>query len=140
MLDLIPRDEGWLLPVEGQQVTRCCIDSQGVLILCENLIKIAISEPFTLVTSSGSRYMLDPASGTDPGSLAPILQVMRQIIRTGTAFNDGRLELSFRDGSWIGVPDGKDVEAWTLAGPGGIDGLRIASIPGGELAIWSDRR
>jgi Family of unknown function (DUF6188) len=140
MLDLIPRDEGWLLPVEGQRVTRCCIDSQGVLVLCENLIEIAISEPFTLVTSSGSRYVLDPAPSTGPASLAPILQVMWQIIGTGTAFNDGRLELGFRNGSWIGVPAGKDFEAWTLAGPGGIDGLKIVSIPGGELAIWSDRR
>lgn len=140
MLDLISQEKGWLLPVEGQQVTRCCIDSQGVLILCENLIEIAISEPFTLMTSSGRRYVLDPAPSTDSGSLAPILQVMRQVIRAGTAFNDGRLELSFRDGSWIGVPSGKDFEAWTLAGPGGVDGLKIVSIPGGELAIWSDRR
>ena len=140
MLDLVPRDEGWLLPVEGQPVTRCCIDRQEVRILCENLVEIAISEPFTLVTVGGHRFVLDPASSADPGSLAPILQIMRQVIRTGTAFHDGRLELSFHDGSRIEVPSGKDFEAWTLAGPGGIDGLKIVFVPGGELAIWPDRR
>jgi hypothetical protein len=57
-----------LLPVEGQPVTRYCIDSQEVRIFCENLIEIAISRPFTLVTSGGHRSVLDPAPSADPGS------------------------------------------------------------------------
>lgn len=138
MLKLVPRDDGWVLPVHGQKVTRCCVDWARILILCENGAQIAIGEPFTLVTSDGHQYTLDPDPGTDPASLAPILQVMRQIVRAGTAFSDGRLELSFHDGTRIDVPSGKDFEAWNLSGPGGIDDLKIVSIPGGELAIWSD--
>jgi hypothetical protein len=140
MLKLVSRGDGWLLPVRGQQVTRCCVDWAEVRILCGNLVEIAIGEPFTLVTSDGRKYALDPAPSVDPVSLTPILRIMRQVIQAGTAFNDGRLELSFRDGSRLDVPFGKEFEAWTLAGPGGVEGLKVVSMPGGELALWSDRR
>jgi hypothetical protein len=56
---------------------------------------------------------------------------MRQVTRVGTAFNDGRLELSFRDGSLMEVL-GMPFEAWARW-PGDIDGLKIVSIRGGDL-------
>jgi hypothetical protein len=137
-MELTPQGDSWLLPVAGQQVTRCCVDNEAVRMLCLNMIEISIGEPFTLVTPDGRRRTLDPSG--DAIDLAPILQIVRQVIREGTAFNDGRLELDFSDGSYIKVPAGEDFEAWTLAGPGGADGLKVVSIPGGDLAIWSDHR
>ena len=137
-MELTPQSDSWLLPLAGQQITRCCVDNEAVRVLCRNMIEISIGEPFTLVTTDGHRRTLDP--GGDAMDLAPVLQIMRQVIREGTAFTDGRLELDFSDGSCIKVPPGRDFEAWTLAGPGGPDGLKVVSIPGGDLAIWSDQR
>jgi hypothetical protein len=137
-MELIPRDGGWVLPVAGQRVTRVCIDNEAVRLLCHNMLEISIAEPFVLLTPDSRRYVLDPAGAAM--SLAPFLGVMRQVVRAGTAFKDGRLELGFGDGSRINVPPGSHFEAWTLAGPGGPDGLKVVSVPGGDLAIWADRR
>jgi len=137
-IDLTPCSDGWELPVTGQSITRLCIDNQELRLLCENSIEIKIGEPFTLLTSDQQSHLLDP--GGDAMSLAPALRIMRQVLQEGTAFHDGRLELTFRDASRISVPVGNEFEAWGLTGPGGIDGLKIVSLPGGELAIWTDRR
>ncbi len=137
-MELTPQDDSWLLPVAGQRITRCCIDGEAVRILCLNMIEISIGEPFTLQTPDDRKHVLDP--GGDAMHLAPVLRILRQVVLDGTAFKDGRLELTFADGSRIKVPAGMDFEAWTLAGPGGPDGLKVVSAPGGDLAIWSDRR
>jgi hypothetical protein len=137
-MELTPQGDSWRLPVAEQQITRFCVDNEAVRVLCRNMIEISISEPFTLVTNDGRRYTLDP--GGDAMDLAPALQIVRLVIREGAAFNDGRLELDLSDGSRIKVPPSRDFEAWTLTGPGGPDGLKVVSIPGGDLAIWSDRK
>jgi Family of unknown function (DUF6188) len=43
----------------------------------------------------------------------------------------------FVGGNELRVPSSDDYEAWTLVGP---DGLRLVSMPGGELAIWKPVR
>jgi hypothetical protein len=55
--------------------------------------------------------------------------VTRKSVGEGIAFSDGRLMLTFGDGSRIEIPAGHRFEAWTLAGPGGVDGLKIVSAP-----------
>jgi Family of unknown function (DUF6188) len=90
------------------------------------------------LTGYQQSHLLDP--GGDALSLAPALRIMRQVLQEGTAFHDGRLELTFHGASRISVPVGNEFEAWGLTGPGGIDGLKIVSLPGGELAIWTDLR
>jgi hypothetical protein len=138
IMNLSPRDDGWELPVSGQRITRLCFDNEDLGLLCENMIEIKISEPFILLDPDQQSHLLDP--GPRGASLAPALRIMRQVLQEGIAFYDGRLELRFRDASRINVPAGTDFEAWHLNGPGGVEGLKIVSIPGGELAIWPDGR
>jgi hypothetical protein len=76
----------------------------------------------------------------DAMELSPILGIMRNIVSGGIAFESGALELIFEDGKRIEVPQGSRFEAWALAGPGGLNGLKIVSTPDGGLAIWDDRR
>jgi hypothetical protein len=137
-LELTRRGDGWILPVAGQLVTRVCLDNEAIRVLCRNMIEISIGEPFILTGRDGVRHLLDPAA--DGPGLAPVLRIMRQVISAGTAFDDGRLEISFDGGDSIRVPYGPDFEAWTIAGPGGPAGLKMVSVPGGELAIWDDSR
>lgn len=137
-LELTPRGDGWELPLAGQQVTRVWLDNESVGLLFRNAAQISIAEPFAVTSPEGRPAVLDPAG--PPVALAPALAVLRQVLREGIAFRDGRLELVFADETRFSVPPGPDFEAWTLAGPGGVDGLKIVSMPGGELAIWDDRR
>lgn len=139
-MELIPAGDDWLLPVAGQQVTQCTVDYAGVAVLCGNGISFYIEQPFTLVAPDGQSYLLDPDPRGDAADLAPVLRIMRKVVRDGTAFHDGRLALAFEDGSRIEVPSSQKYEAWNISGPGSIGHLRVVSIPGGDLAIWRDTR
>jgi hypothetical protein len=139
-MELIRRPDGYVLPVSGQRITRCCIDNEAVVLLLINMLEIRISEPFTLASSNGDVHLLNPDPSLETMRLSPILGVMRKTITEGIAFEDGALALTFDDGKRIEVPPGSEYEAWTLAGPGGPNGLKIVSTPDGGLAIWEDRR
>ena len=124
-------EDGWLLPLSEQQVTRCCLDFAAVRILCENLVEIIIEELFTLTMPDGQVYAVDPSPSGDPTDAAPILRIMRRVIREGTAFDDGTLEVIFEDGARIDVPFGREYEAWHITG--GEEGFLLVSLPGGGL-------
>lgn len=76
--------------------------------------------------------MLDPEG--DPLAMAPALRLLRQGVKQAIAFKDGRLELVLSGGVVLRVPFDEDFESWNIVGPAG---LRIVSLPGGALAIWS---
>lgn len=90
-------------------------------------MEIYIGEPFTFTVPDGHQHVLDP--NADPLNLAPVLRIMRQVIREASALRDGRLQLSFADGSHIVVPFGKRYEAWHITGPD----FTLISLPGGGL-------
>jgi hypothetical protein len=132
-IELQESDEGWILPVVDQQVTRCLLDYAEVGLLLANGININIGQVFAYVYSDGTEVGLDPEG--EGVLLAPILRLRRMIVKSGMAFKDGRLQVHFEDGSHIEVPASQQFEAWNITGPGG---LLIVSIPGGDLTIWKD--
>jgi hypothetical protein len=137
MTDLVLTERGdrWLLPVAGQQITRCCADYAAVLLLLENGVEFSIEAEFLLILPTGQHHALNPEA--DYGlALAPILGTRRRNVAQGAAFKDGRLVLDIDDGSRIEVPADHKYESWNLTGPGG---LMIVSTPGGDLSIWSSR-
>jgi Family of unknown function (DUF6188) len=120
-------EDQWRLPVDDQQVTRCCADYAAIRLLCVNMVEISIEQPFTLLTSDGRQYLLDPdGDGLD---LAPILRLRRLAIHQGTASSDGSLALDFSDGSQIRVPASERYEAWNIVGPS----FSLISLPGGGI-------
>lgn len=137
-LKLIETEDGWTLPVAGHQVTSCCIDYAAVGLLVDNGVYITIEGVFKILDMGGGAELLDPEG--DALNLAPVLKFRRIYVTGGTAFKDGSLELKFEDESRIVVKSDSRYEAWNIGGPGGIDGLKIVSTPGGELSIWFDRR
>jgi hypothetical protein len=52
------------------------------------------------------------------------------------AFKGGRLDVKFDDGTRLQVPMDLEFEAWEISGTGAVAGLKIVSMPGGELAVW----
>lgn len=121
-----------MLPLVGQQVTRCCFDFAEVSVLFANGISVNIGDVFVYADSGGREFRLDPEG--EASRLAPVLALLRMNAVAGFAFSDGRLSLDFEDGSRIKIPASEQFEARNITGP---DGLRIVSMPGGELAIWS---
>lgn len=90
-----------------------------------------IEGSFQFVDASGREHALVPDG--DPAGLAVVLAAARTSLTIALAFDDGRLELRFCDGSVIRVPRSERFEAWVMTGP---EGLLIVSMPGGELATW----
>ena len=122
-----------VLPLAGAAVVQCCVDF-AVTLRCDrsgSAFEVRIEQPFTFSAAGGSGTLLDPEG--DPAELGPVLTCTRTSVRQATAFEDGRLEMHFADGSSLLVPTSTDYEGWGLVGPGG---LRVVSGPGSKLTIW----
>jgi hypothetical protein len=135
--ELVEAADRWLVPMAGLTVTQCRLDYAFSVVVADEpagSFEVRIEQPFT-VASRGDELTIDPEG--DPVQMAPALRVLRQEVEQAIAFKDGRLELTFGDGVLLRVPVGEDYEAWKIVGPAG---LRIVSLPGGELAIWSPER
>jgi Family of unknown function (DUF6188) len=124
---------GWRLPLARCTVGQCCVDWAVTLRMDapEGAFVVRIEQPFVFVPATGGEVLLDPEK--DPAGLGPVLACTRAAVEQAAAFNDGSLVMSFTDGSSIRVPGSSEYEAWELAGPAG---LRVVSVPGGDLAIW----
>jgi hypothetical protein len=55
------------------------------------------------------------------------------VVVEASAFKDDHLELKFDGGATITVAAAEDLEPWEIVGPGG---LRVVSLPEGQLAVW----
>jgi hypothetical protein len=125
-----PSMDRWLLPLADQLVIWCCVD-YAVSFGTRNQVSIRIEQPFVYTSAGGVEHLIIPEG--NPVQVAPVLAIARLSVHEGLAYTDGRLELTFSDGSTIGVPGTQDYEPWELSGP---DGLKVVSVPGGELSIW----
>jgi Family of unknown function (DUF6188) len=137
-IDITESAEAWSIPLAGEQITRVCVDYASVGLLASNGIYVDIEVPFNYSRPSGIERTLDPDG--DAVNLAPVLRLRRLGVTECLAFKDGRLDVKFDDGTRLQVPMDLEFEAWGVSGQGGAAGLRIVSMPGGELAIWRDRR
>jgi hypothetical protein len=124
----------WLLPLADEQVTWCCVD-YAVSFGTQNQVSIRIEQPFVYSSADGVEHLIVPEG--NPVLVAPVLAIARLSVREGFAYEDGHLEATFSDGSTIAVPSAQDYEPWELTGP---DGLKIVSVPGGELSVWRPTR
>jgi hypothetical protein len=98
----------------------------------DGAFEIRIGEPAVLSTADGHEVRLTPEGNA--AAMGPALVVLRKAVESLIAFKDGRLELKFADGGVLRVPAGGDFEPWDVVGPAG---LRIVSVPGGRLVIWT---
>lgn len=132
-MHLTEADGRWLLPLGNCAVTQCCVD-YGVTLRLDHPagpFELRIEQAVDFVGADGAALTLEPEE--DPTGLGPLLACTRTAVTVATAFHDGRLEMSFADGSRLSVSASSDYEAWELAGPGG---LRMVSTPGGDLSVW----
>jgi hypothetical protein len=133
MSNLIDTPDAWLLEVTRMTVTQCRIDYAFTLVLEAERggsVEIRIEQPFVVTVQDGE-HDVDPEA--DPIDIAPALRLLHQGVTRATAFKDGRLELVFDGAELLRVPASEDYEPWNVVGP---EGLRIVSLPGGDLGVW----
>lgn len=123
----------WQLPLVGCAVGQCCVDWGVTLRFLHpnGAFELRIEQPFVFAPAGAAEMPLRPEA--DPAGLGPLLACTRTVVDTAKAFEDGRLEVSFEDGSSLRVDGSSEYEPWGLVGP---EGLRVVSVPGSRLAIW----
>lgn len=135
-MDAVPPADGQgrrALPLAGANVVQCCVDF-ALTLRCDrsdSMFEVRIEQEFAFSAADGTGTLLDPEG--DPAGLGPVLACCRTTVLQAAAFDDGRLEMHFADGSSLTVPTSIDYEGWELVGP---DGLRVVSGPGSKLTIW----
>ena len=127
---LVEADDRWALPLSGRKVERLCLDF-AVTLMFGGGFELRIEQPFVLEAADGADVLLVPQG--DAERLAPVMGLVHREVTRADAFKRGHLEIVFFDGSKLGVPGDEGFEAWDFVGP---DGLRIVSLPGGDLAVW----
>ncbi len=122
-------DDGWDFDT-ADHGARVMID-YAVTVATSDGYAFRIEQPLVLTDRDHQEHLLVPEG--DPMRLRPVLALARTAVASARAFDDGRLELDFADGSMIRVPCGEDYEPWEATGP---TGLKVVAVPGGELAVW----
>ena len=125
------------LPFGRAAVMQVCVDYAFTLRLKreDDAYEVRIEQAFEFVSADGVSRVLDPEG--DPGGLGPALGCTRTVVVAADAYEDGRLEVAFADGTVIRVPASEAYEGWSLAGPGGF---RVVAGPGSKLTVWSGER
>lgn len=117
------------LPLAGALVLLCSIDYAFSLDF-DGGVHVRIERQFLLRTG-GREHRIDLEG--PPEGMGPALVLARATASSGEAFRDGRLHLVFDGGTTVDVPGGEQYEAWSLTAE---SGLRLVSLPGGDLAVW----
>lgn len=133
-IDLLDeRSDHWRVAQGGVEIIRLAVDYAVTFIMKSDsgAIEIRIGAPFLLTDPNGNEQLLVPEG--DPTQLGPVLSLLHRSADYVAAFKDGHLEVLFDDGTRVSIPPEEGLEAWELSGP---MGLRLVSIPGGEVAVW----
>ncbi len=125
-------DHGWSIVPADRELTRLTLDWAVNLELGHGVdtVHIRIESPFVVEVGEVETLVLPE----QPETVAVMLPRLRRKVVSIGAFDDGHLEVGFDDGSSLSVAATEDYEPWGLTGP---SGLRIVSIPGGEIAVWT---
>lgn len=132
---IIELDDRWLLPLGGQVVRRSYVSFIALILELEgngrDYVVRADGETKARSPSGKEHHVLAEQWKEEAPEL--ISGFKGKVVERGFAYKNGRLELSFEDGSVLEVLSDLDYESWMLSGTGD---LRVIGCPGGELAIW----
>jgi Family of unknown function (DUF6188) len=132
-VDVAATRDGWIVSAGRCEVVQLRVDHGFSLIIDGGYgsVEIRIEQPFQFrLEGDGGFTDVNPS---DVASLASVLPVLHAKVDRVVAFHDGRLEIVFRTGGCLRVSPAPKFESWTVAGP---DGLRLVSMPGGEVSVW----
>ena len=120
-----------LLPFIGEEITRVSFD-YAVSLLFLNGIELRIEAPFSIYDADAV-VTVDPEG--EPLLAGVALRLSRRVVQDAAVTVTGVLEIAVSGDLVVRVPPSKKYESWDMSGPHGV---MVVSIPGGELAVWSD--
>ena len=128
---LVDAGDRWQLRVRDAVIDQCCFGYAVVLQLSEGAAvwEIRIEQPFAATTFDGAEHLVVPE---EDSRLQIVLSMLRSTVESAEAIKDGHFVLRCSGGDILQIPPDEGFEAWTVVGPGGI---RLVSLPGGELGV-----
>jgi hypothetical protein len=128
----VEHEDRWILNLRGMSVTRISVDFRLVLAL-DSGWEVAWEAPVNL--AHGTAHA-NPSVLVNPESqdAAAALALFGAKVLSAIAFKSGTLRLVFDTGHHLTCSSDPSLEAWQVTGP---TGWRFASLPGGDLAVWS---
>ncbi len=121
------------LNLGGQSVTRVCFDA-SFTILTSGDCELRVETESIIKTPAGDLVKFDPES---PGNTVIYLtKLVREIVTSAEVGSVGNLLVTFGSGAELTVAPHAEYEAWGLVGP---KERRVTCMPGGEVALWSER-
>jgi hypothetical protein len=94
--------------------------------------EVRIETGFVLRDRDGDHEIV-PGENADADG-ARLEALTGQPVTAAVADDSGGLRVDFEGGTRLLVPADPNYEAWTVAGP---NGLKVVSLPGGGLSVWS---
>ncbi len=121
------------LNLRGQSVTRVCFDA-ALTLLTSAGYEVRVETDASVQAPGGDLVPFDPES---PGATTVrLVSLVRDAVTSAEVGCAGDLLISFESGTELTVAPNSDYEAWGLVGP---NGSRVACMPGGEIARWSEQ-
>ncbi|MFJ4845644.1 MULTISPECIES: DUF6188 family protein [unclassified Streptomyces] len=128
----VEHQDRWILNLRGMSVTKISVDVRLVLAL-DSGWEVAMEAPVKLshgTAHANPSVLLNPESQDVAASLA----LFGAKVLSAVAFKTGTLRLVFDTGHHLTCSSDPSFEAWQVTGP---SGWCFASLPGGDLAVWS---
>ena len=134
--ELVEQSDRWTVHWADAAVSQCRFDYAVTLIIetAHGFSELRIEQPMDLVLPARAGGSLRVPMHGSAVEMAPALELLHQVPTLLDAHKDGRLVLHFAAGGQLSVDADPEYEPWTLTGP---DGLRLVSMPGGDLAVWT---
>ncbi|MBQ0967477.1 hypothetical protein KBY91_31765 [Streptomyces sp. RK23] len=128
----VEHEDRWILNLCGMSVTKISVDFRLVLALDSDW-EVALEAAVNL--SHGTAHA-NPSVLLNPESqdVAAALALFGAKVLSAVAFKSGTLRLVFDTGHHLTCSPAPAFEAWQVTGP---TRWRFASLPGGDLAVWS---
>lgn len=121
------------LSVRGQSVNRVCFDAAFTL-LTSGDCELRVETEAIIKTPAGDMVQFDPEC---PGAaVIHLAHLVRETVTLAEVGSSGTLLVAFDNGVELTVAPHAEYEAWGFVGP---KGRRVTCMPGGELALWSER-
>jgi hypothetical protein len=93
--------------------------------------EVRVEAVFTVRTADGDHRVVP---GGDDGGGAVLDALTGRVVTVATADDAGGLRIDLDGGARVLAEADAEYEAWTVAGPGG---MKVVSLPGGGLSVWS---
>jgi hypothetical protein len=132
--DPVELDDRWILNLRGSRIIKISVDFRLTLTL-DSRWEVVLEGPI-LLSNGPLDARLSERLNPQTRDVAAAHNLRGAEVRSAVAFKTGSLRVVFDTGTHLRCPADPSYEAWHITGPGG---RQYVSLPGGGIAVWTDR-